>query len=214
MNATRGMRDPVFQLDGSEQSMLSLAYIQMLVVKGLLYFATGKGRHGFVPVPAMIAAAIVKAIYKNAYGIMPHFLPQNWLDNRYLYYPREIFDEGFWWDQETISVAQKEMLAVPGVPEAMRVVVATLISENTSVLCPNGLMDVRMASWWPMRPCGSHRDNLRVRLTRENEAEAACGLERLGAENAKWCETIGTIMIGCMDTTLIDGRRGECHPSL
>lgn len=213
MNVTKGMKDQVFQLDGSEQSMVSLAYIQILVVKALLYFATEKGKHGFVPVPAMIAAAIVKAVYERAYGIKPHFLPQDRLDDVYPRYSRTIFNEAFWWDGETVRTAQKEMQAVIEIPEVMRVIVTTLIGEN-SVLHPNGLMGMRMASWWPMRPCGAYLDNLRVRLTKENKAEAICGLNRLGTENAQWCETIGSIMNKCMDASLINGRCGECRSTL
>lgn len=203
----------LFDLDDGERSLLALAYYQQMVIKALLYFATEKGKNGFVPVPAMIAAAIIKAAYEHEYGIKPNFLPQNRLDSQYPRYPREIFNEDFWWDNGKVHSAQNEMGALRNIPEAMRIIVETVISEY-SVLHPKGLQGVKMASWWPTRPCGNHRDNLSVYLTKQNLAEAELYLLRLGDENAAWCVEVGTIMRECMDASLPNGRCWECSPSL
>lgn len=215
MSMAQGVVGPVIELDAQEQKLLSLAYAQMLVVKALLFYATKEGKRWLAPVPAMIVVAIVKAVYKNAYGNMPSFLPQNRLDHQYPHYPREIFREEFWWDREMIVKAQEEILVIPDIPEAMRTVVTTLLSEN-SVLHPNGLMGMRVASWWPMRPCSPRQENLQVYLYQKKGVleEAVQGLDRLGSANAQWCREIGTIMADYMDCMIINGRCGECHSTL
>lgn len=209
----KGLQDPVFALDEQEQSLLARAYIQMLVVRAVLYAATKKGEYGFAPVPAMIVAMMVKAAYECANGVKAHFLPHNRLDNQYPRYSSEIVREGFWWDRETIRVSQNELMAISDIPDAMRAVLIMLISEH-SVLHPNGLMAVKMSSWWQARRCGNNRDNLWVHLTEENCKEAEFALQRLGDENAQWCEAIGEVMSGYNDQNVVDSFCGECHPTL
>jgi hypothetical protein len=206
----KGLNDPVFALDEQEQKLLTLAFVQMMVVKVLLYFATEKGKFGFVPVPAMIAAWIVKAVYVEANGVEAKFLPYNRLVEPY--YPHNIFEEKFWWNFETIEHAQYEVQAIVNIPDAMRAVVAMLIGEH-SVLHPEGLLGMRMASWWTARPCGNHHDNLFMRLTKMQLKEAEDDVIRLG-DHAAWCEKIGAEMKKYNDQSLVDSRCSECHSTL
>lgn len=205
------MQDPVFTLDRREQTSLSLAYIQSLVVMALMYFGTQKGKDAFIPVPAMIAVMIVKGVSKWGSDVEPRFLPYNRLVGKQ--YSRDIFDHDYWLDAETSAAVLHNLMAIQNIPDAMRTVVRTLMSEH-SVLHPYGLMGMRMDSWWRPRPCGNNQDNLHVRLTQQNCEEAECGLVRLGEENTQWCEAVGTCMVQYNDASLVHSRCGECHSTL
>lgn len=210
------LHDPVFTVDTHEGTALRIAYFQMMVVKALLYFATNRGEHWFVPVPAMIAMLIVKASYKRATGMEPDFLLANRLVGAQ--YPAKMLQsEYFWWDKETVHKLDHTIRALPGIPHDMCLMVRWFISEEYSILHPNGLAGIRIASWWPMRTCGAHRDNLRMYLQKQHcvEVEETI-MPRLGESFAQWCKEVGIEMgkYSVYDDHIVFSRCDECHPTL